>query len=146
MEILNYVLIATLVSTGLILGRVLANIAKEEIKPGKKYLIILQKLLFCSAIILLMYLNKTNVHYIWIGALVIFVYLYYYKKISPEIVYAVLGLVFYLSVKTEYFLIASSLIFLYGLPSGTLLKDKKKIALNLLLFLVVAVGLFLLLK
>lgn len=146
MEILNYVLIAVVVSIGLISGKVLAWIAKEEIRSGKKYFIILQKALFCGAIILLMFLNKTNVHYIWIGALVIFVYLYYYKKISPEIVYAVLGLVFYLSVKTEYFLIASSLIFLYGLPSGTLLKDKKKIALNLLLFLVVAVGLFLLLK
>ena len=146
MEILNYTLIAAVVSIGLILGRVLAWIAKEEIRPGKNYFLILQKALFCAAVILLMFLNRTNVHYMWIGALVIFVYLYYYKKISSEIVYGVLGLVFYLSVKTEYFLIASSLIFLYGLPTGTLLKDKKKIALNLLLFLLVAVGLFLLLK
>ena len=146
MEILNYVLIAVVVSIGLILGRVLAWIAKEEIRPGKNYFLILQKILFCAAVILLMYLNKANVHYIWAGALVIFVYLYYYKKISPEIVYGVLGLVLYLATKTEHFLLAGSLIFLYGFPTGTLLKDKKKIALNLLLFLLVAIGLFLLLK
>jgi hypothetical protein len=146
MEILNYALVAIVISIGLILGRVLAWIAKEEIRPGKNYFLILQKALFCAAVIALMFLNRTNVHYIWAGALIIFVYVYYYKKISPEIVYGVLGLVFYLSSKTEYFLLASSLIFLYGLPSGTLLKNKEKIALNLLVFLVVSIGLFLLLK
>jgi len=146
MEILNYVLIATLVSTGLILGRVLANIAKEEIKPGKKYLIILQKLLFCSAIILLMYLNKTNVHYIWSGSIVIFSYLLFFNKICPGQVYVLFGVLFYLFTKTEYFLPASALLFLYGFPTGTLLKSKKILALSTVLFLASAISLFLILK
>ena len=144
MEILNYVLAALVVSTGIILGRILARIAKEEIRPGKKYFLIIQKSLFCAAIVFLMYLNKTNVHYIWIGALIIFTYLLYFKKINPMIISAVLGLAVYLSSKTDYFVVISSLTFLYWLPIGTLLKNKKKIALNLIVFLVVAIGLFIL--
>ncbi|MBW2986663.1 hypothetical protein KY333_04805 [Candidatus Woesearchaeota archaeon] len=144
MEILNYALAALVVSTGLILGKILARIAKEEIKPGEKYFLIIQKSLFCAVIVFLMYLNKTNVHYIWIGGLIIFTYLLYFKKINPAVLSAVLGLAVYLSSKTDYFVVISSLTFLYWLPVGTLMKKKKEIALNLIVFLIVAIGLFIL--
>lgn len=146
MEILNYFLIAVVISTGLILGRILAKIAKEEIKPGRKYLIILQKIIFCSILILLMYLNKTNVHYIWIGSVIIFAYLLFFNELCPGQIYLFSGILFYLFSKTDYFLPASALIFLQGLPIGTLLKKNKILALSILLFLAVSIILFLILK
>ena len=146
MEILNYSLVVLVIAIGLILGRVLAWMAKEEIKAGKKYFLLLQKALFCAVIFTLMYANKTNAQYTWIGAVIIFAYLAYFKKVNITITYVVLALAVYLSTKTDYFLLASSLAFLYGLPTGTLLKDKKFIALNLIVFLVTAAGMFLILK
>lgn len=146
MEILNYALIALIVSLGLLSGRIIAWIAKEEIKPGKKYFLILQKILFCAVVFLLMYFNKTNVHYTWIGGLVIFAYLSWFKKIPSYIISAVLGITLYLATLTENFLLISAVIFLYGFPAGSLIKNKKEIALNIVIFLVVAVGLFFLQK
>lgn len=146
MEILNYALIALIVSLGLLSGRIIAWIAKEEIKPGKKYFLILQKVLFCAVVFLLMYFNKTNVHYTWIGGLVIFAYLSWFKKIPSYIISAVLGITLYLATLTENFLLISAVIFLYGFPAGSLIKNKKEIALNIVIFLVVAVGLFFLQK
>ncbi|MBW3004604.1 hypothetical protein KY310_02125 [Candidatus Woesearchaeota archaeon] len=146
MEILNYAVIALVASLGLLSGRILARIAKEEIKPGKKYFLILQKVLFCLAVVLLMYSNKTNVHYTWIGALVLFIYLSWFKKLPSYIMSAVLGAGVYLAALTDNFLLISGVIFLYGLPTGSLIKNKKEIALNIMIFLVLAAGLFFLLK
>jgi len=146
MEILNYALVALIISLGLLSGRIIAGIAKEEIKQGKKYFLILQKILFCTVVFLLMYFNKTNVHYTWIGGLVIFAYLSWFKKIPSYIISAVLGITLYLATLTENFLLISSVIFFYGFPAGSLIKNKKEIALNIVIFLVVAVGLFFLQK
>ena len=44
MNILNYSLAALIAYTGLFIGFMLAIMAKEEIKPGKKYFIILQRI------------------------------------------------------------------------------------------------------
>ena len=139
MEILNYALIALIASTGLILGRILAWTAKEEIKPGTKYFILIQKALFCIITAIIMYANRTNVHYIWTGALIIFAYLSLFKKINHLIVSAVLAFGFYLGSKTDYFLLISALTFLYGLPAGSLLKDKKKLAINVAVFLALSI-------
>ena len=143
MEILNYFLIAVVAAIGLILGRILAWTAKEEIKPGTKYLLILQKALFCLAIALLMYFNRTNVHYVWIGALVIFIYLSWFKKIPSYAFSVILGILFYLASLTEKFVLISAVIFLHGLPAGSLMKNKKMLALNVLVFLINAMLLFL---
>ncbi|MBW3001598.1 hypothetical protein KY338_00370 [Candidatus Woesearchaeota archaeon] len=146
MEILNYALIVLVASLGLMSGRIIAWIAKEEIKPGKKYFIVLQKILFCFIVFLLMYSNKTNVHYTWVGALVLFVYLSWLKKIPTYIISAVLGTGMYLASLTDNFLLISGVIFLHGLPAGSLMKNKKEVILNIVVFLAVAVGLFFLLK
>ena len=146
MEILNYALVALVVSIGVILGRILAWIAKEEIKPGKKYLLILQKALFCIIAAVLIYTNRTNVHYVWIGGLILFAYLSFFKKINHLVTSAILGAGFYLSSNTDQFLLTSALIFLYSLPAGSLIKNKKLLAGNLIIFLAVSLLLFLVLK
>ena len=86
MEILNYALVALVISTGLIAGAVIARFAKEEIKPGKKYFILLQKLLFIIAIALIMYANRTNVHFIWVGGLIIFLSGAYFVLVVNKII------------------------------------------------------------
>jgi hypothetical protein len=146
MEILNYASIAFIAGLGLLSGRILAWLAKEEIKPGKKYFLILQKFLFCLAVFLMMYFNRTNVHYTWAGVLVLFVYLSWFKKIPTYLVSAVLGAGLYLASLTDNFLLLSGIIFLHGIPAGSLIKNKKEIVLNILLFLAVSMGLFFLLK
>lgn len=146
MEIINYLLIAAVAALGLVSGRVLARIAKEEIKPGKKYFLILQKFLFALTVFLLMHFNRTNVHYTWIGVLVLFVYLSWFKKIPTYVISAVLGAGIYLASLTDNFLLISGFIFLYGLPAGSLIKNKSEIILNIAVFLAVSAGLFFLLK
>jgi len=146
MEILNYALLALIAGLGLLSGRILAWLAKEEIKPGKKYFLILQKFLFCLTAFLLMYFNRTNVHYAWIGVLVLFVYLSWFKKISSYAMSAVLGAGIYLASLTDNLVLISGIIFLHGFPAGTLIRNKKEIILNIAVFLAVSIGLFFLLK
>ena len=142
MEILNYVLVALIASTGLVLGRILAGIAKEEIKPGTKYLLLLQKALFCLAAAFLIYINRTNVHYIWALSLAIFIYLSWFKKIPFYAISAFLGVLFYLASLTENFTLLSAVVFLHGFPAGSLIKSKKEIFVNVLFFLITAIGCF----
>lgn len=146
MEILNYALVALVASLGLVTGKILARIAKEEIKQGKKYLLILQKILFCTAVITLMYLNRENVHYSWAGALVLFVYLSWFKKIPAYIQSAALGAGLCLASLTDNFTAISAIVFLHGFPAGSLTKSKKEVALNIAIFLAAAISLFLILK
>lgn len=143
MEILNYYLIALITALGLICGAVIGYFAKEELKPGKNYFIWLQKILFTLAVVLLMYANRTNVHYMWAGGLIIFIYLYYYEKMRPAITYAFLAFVFFLASVTSMFLPVSASVFLYSFPTGSMIyKNKKEIAICVISFLVIALILF----
>ena len=143
MECINFMLTALAIAAGPILGAILGWIAKEELRPGKKYHILLQKAIFTLAIILLMYANRTNVHYIWVGAAAIFLYYSYYTQIQEAVIYAALAVIFYLGADTNLALPIISLTFLYGLPSGSLLlKNKKQILLNIIMFLLIAAILY----
>lgn len=147
MEILNYSLIALITAVGLACGAVIGYFAKEELKPGKKYFILLQKILFTLAIAFLMYANRANVHYLWAGGLIIFIYLYFYERINQAFAYAFLALVFSLASETGMFLPISASIFLYGFPAGSLnYKNKKMILICNILFIILAVILFFLIK
>ena len=133
MNILNYSLAALIAYTGLFIGFMLAIMAKEEIKPGKKYFIILQRITLLLIFIFLFIL-------IFDFLLLLIITLVYIlkKKINfneSPYVYIILAVIFYLSSKNlNLFIIESSLIFLYGLPTGTLLtkKSKKETIINIL--------------
>lgn len=131
MNILNYSLTATVSYISLFIGFLLAIIAKEELKPGKKYLILLQKIILLSIFILL--LIFINLNYILVLLILAFIIIYvlkrYSKKAFNEVpyTYLILSIIFYISSKKlNLFVIESSLIFLYGLPTGTLLTKKSK--------------------
>ena len=152
MQFLNYLLALIISFSGLIIGLALAIIAKEEISPGKKYFIFLQKAILLLIFIFLIYFLKLNLINWIIVLLFIFIYLIKYqwnKKINESFyIYLILSIIFYISSKSlNLFIIESSLIFLYGLPTGTLstAKNKKESIINILknmLFIILAIILF----
>ncbi len=143
MEILNYALTALITVLGLACGAVIGHFASEELKPGRKYFILLQKALFASVIAVVMYANRANVHYIWAGMVLIFVYLYFFERISNVLAYAALSAVFFIASAGEMFLPAAFLIFLYGFPAGSMLgKNKKKMIILIIEFAVIVFFLY----
>jgi len=153
MNLLNYSLTALISYLGLFAGFILAIIAKEELKAGKKYFILSQKIILLLIFIFLLVFIDLN--YIIILLILAFILISLWKTYSEKefnelpYIYAILAIIFYISSKTlNLFIIESSLIFLYGLPIGTLLtkKDKKETIINILknaIFILVAIILFL---
>ena len=123
MQLLNYSLISLISFLGLLVGIILAFTAKEELKPGKKYFMLMQKITLLMILIFL--LNFFNINlYLRITIYVLFILLMAIN-IKSQIIYPVLGIVFFISSKnSELFIINSILIFLYGFPTGSLFAKK----------------------
>jgi len=148
MQLINYSLISLISFSGLLIGMVLAFTAKEELEPGKKYFILLQKLTLL--LILIFLLNFFNINlYLRIIIYVLFIFLMTIN-IKSQIIYPALATVFFLSSKNpELFITNSILIFLYGFPAGSLFAKKlikkkklfvlKNIFLNYFWFVVIAI-------
>lgn len=142
MSLLNYSLTAFITYLGLIGGMLLAFLTEEELKPGRKYFIILQHICFISIFAGLFYyffVNKLVPELITIAVLfIIIISTCYYSAVKLKkskrkpiiisyIIYSVFAVGFYLSSKIiGMHIIISSLIFIYGLPAGTKLTDPKK--------------------
>lgn len=133
------------------MGIILAYIAKEELKIGKKYFILLQKvILTLIPSFFLFYLLKENISLLILSILMFSILINSYnQKIKTYYIYPVLALIFYFSSKNiDLFKIQAFLIFLYGFPTGSLLtkvKDKNyiKIVLKNISFIVIALFFFL---
>jgi len=150
MQLINYTLTLTVSFLGLILGIILAYIAKEELRPGKKYFILLQKIILTLIpSFFLFYLLKENISLLIISLLMFSILINSYsKKIKTHYIYPILALIFYFSSKNiDLFKIQAFLIFLYGFPTGSLLtKVTKKnyigIVLKHISFIVIGLLLF----
>lgn len=121
---------------GLLFGAILYNFTKEEFKPGKKYFILLNRIILFILVVSLVYFSNLA----WWGIVILFIIGlivgYYVKNI-----YLFFGLV--VSVfQTDLFRI---LVFLFGLPYGTLngKKPKKFLIKNLVFFVAGLLGFFL---
>lgn len=137
MNILNYSLTAIISYLGLFIGFLLAVIAKEELKPGKKYFIFLQKIILLLIFIFLVVFIDLNYILVLLILSFIIISVFKRKKEFNELpyIYIILSVIFFLSSKIlNLFIIESSLIFLYGLPTGSLLtkKSKKETMINIL--------------
>ena len=125
---LNYILVLLISYARILIGSLLIFFAPEEQKPGRIYFKITQAIIF--VLVLFFTLLSFRLHMILIGAVVLFVgLLLYLKKMSNSYIeYGLFAFIFYLSAKNvSLFLISSSLIFVYGLPTGSLLaKNKRK--------------------
>ncbi len=123
MQLLNYSLISLISFSGLFAGMLLAFAAKEELEPGKKYFMLLQKTILLLIVIFL--LNFFNVAlYLRIISYVLLIALLSFS-IKSQLIYPCLAAVFFLSSKNpELFITNSILIFFYGFPTGSLFAEK----------------------
>jgi hypothetical protein len=119
-----------IVFSGIIVGVVLGIIAPEELRPGKQYMKVFQNIVFALAVLILMFMFELPIWAILVAAIVVTVaeLLYFDSDISIA-AYTVFALLFFISSKQQsIFVVESSLIFLYGLPTGSmyLLDNLKK--------------------
>lgn len=108
---------------GLVIGIILANRTKEELKAGKKYFVLLERIVLFVLIIFLLYRVSFSFLVI-LGFFLGFVFFYKLGKI-----YFYLGLVVLLSslISESFLVLITALIFIFGLAYGTLSYSKKKI-------------------
>ena len=114
---------------GIIAGFIVANMAKEELRPGRKYFSLMQDFLIVLMLFFLLEFYKLNILIIVPILLVVFLLLFYFKnsvKTANMVIYSLLAVIFYLSSKSiNLFSLEASLIFLYGLPTGSLISNEK---------------------
>ncbi len=152
MEIINYTLTLIVSFLGLVIGIILAYIAKEELRAGKKYFILLQKvILTLIPSFFLFYFLKKNISLLIISILLFSMLINSYnKRIKTHYIYPFLALIFFFSHKNiDLFRLEAFLIFLYGFPTGSLLtkvtkKNYVKIVLQHISFVVIGLLLFIL--
>ena len=132
MQFINYFFSSLIAFSGLIIGMLLVKIAPEEQKPLKKYFIILRKIfLFLIFIFLIFYFF--NDYFNLLVLISYFVFLIFIEFKTSNLLrkgmlsYAILGILFFLSSKNiNLFVIESSLTLLYGLPTASLIYNKKE--------------------
>lgn len=132
MQFITYFSASIISFLGLLIGILLVKIAPEEQKPLEKYFALLRKilLLLIFAFLIFFYFND------WFFLMVLLAYFAFliffeYKIINrlkkSMVIYSLLGILFFLSSKnTNLFTIESSLILLYGMPTASLLFNKKE--------------------
>ena len=131
MELINYTLLTIVTYIGIFCGVVLSFISPEELKPGKRYFLIMQKiLLFLMSISLFYHITFINI----ILSLTIVLFAIIQK--NSFIAYLLFAIIIFINVQNIALVtIISVLIFLYGLPTGSLLSNTKKKTVSLLMCL-----------
>lgn len=121
---LDYFLTLIICFLGLFIGAVLALMAKEELKAGKKYFVLMQQILIMLIVFFVLFGFDVN---IYVCALISFaalaVYYFLYSRIKTQSIYILLTLAFFTSYLSEYFTIIASLIFIFGLPAGSMFAE-----------------------
>ena len=127
---LPFVLSLIIIFSGLLAGIALARIAKEEARAGTKYFAWIKKIILAMVFPLFLLLTKFSLA--TVSLTIIFLgTLYLWKnrifKFDQDIAnYLLFGILLGLSSNNpELFPIEGSLVFLYGLPTGTLIKIDK---------------------
>lgn len=130
---------------GLIAGMIIANMAKEELKGGRKYFFLMQDFLIVLMLFFILEFYNVTIFITIPVLLVIFLLFFYFKNSMQNVaIYSIFAIIFYLSSRNiNLFSLESSLIFLYGLPAGSLIsKEKIKNILKALVFVLIAAALF----
>lgn len=129
MSLFSQMVILVLSLAGILCGIALSYIAPEELSPGKKYFLSLKWLLWIGFIILSGYLFYARMEYFYLVLMVIgflFIYILELTSLASYTIFLeylmLIGIYFLLSGQE---LLLGSIIFLYGLPTGTLLKIRR---------------------
>ena len=121
---LNQLFIAFVLALGPVIGYLLGRAVKEELKPGKKWFFAAKQVLFVAVAAAFLYPYRMELGYVVIGLAVLFAYFAFKQFRTWWYVQGMLAIAY--SLMPEKFLIAS-LIFIYGLPTGTILARKKNL-------------------
>lgn len=118
---MNHILISIIALLGLVCGILLTYSNKEELKPGKKYFLIAKKILaVIIAIISITYLPETAI--IATVALILVFTLFVKHRFGFIVTYVLFVLLLFFSHNVEkVFVTNAAIIFLFGIPTGTLL-------------------------
>lgn len=148
---LTYILTTVFVFSGVYVGALLAFISPEELKPGKNYFKAFENTLLVFILLILLYAYNANLFVLIFLGVVLSIFLYYTCESTPvnQIAYFLLGIALYFSARSvDLFIMISTMIFLYGLPLGSMyvarrLKRSKKtiltdVLLNFGFFVIVA--------
>lgn len=133
--LLTYLILLVLVFLGLFLGLLIGYVAKEELKPGKKYFDIFKHVLFIAILIVFFVKNWSVLFVMVIAALII---IFSFSRYRETLYYYALAVIFFLAWRFNGFALLAPLIFLYGFPVGSiylhnhLKQKKKKVVLGLL--------------
>jgi hypothetical protein len=109
-----------------IAGYFLGKAAKEELAAGKKYFAWMQHVLFIAIAVAFLYPHKWEIYAVVPGLAAVFAYLVFRQARTPFIADALFGIAFALMADKGLFFLISALIFLYGLPTGSLFAGQKK--------------------
>ena len=127
MELITAFIIALVSFLGLVIGMFLPFCNKDELKSGRKYIIFMQKIILAAIIIRISYYYDFSSVLLFLTIALSFLLFIDKIKIKTQIIYPLLGIILYLSSKTtNLFVLISALIFLFGLPSGILIKTNEK--------------------
>ena len=122
MAVLNIVLTVIIALAGLPIGILLGKITKEELKSGKKYFEWMQAIFLILAALAILYSYNIGL-LVFIAVSILISILIIKGNPRAVISYLVFLFLFVLSLKnTNLLIIVSSLIFLYGLPTGSLIR------------------------
>ena len=133
--LLSYMILLIIIFFGLFIGLLIGYMAKEELKPGKKYFDILKHALFIAILVVFFVKNPSVVFIIFIAVLVI---IFSFSRNRETLYYYALAVIFFLSWHYNGFALLAPLIFLYGFPIGSIYlynhikKKKKQVILGLL--------------
>jgi len=153
MGLYNYFLMLVLSYLGLGVGIALTSIAKEEIEPGRRYFVVMQNILLFTAVFTAIYFLGFNwIPWTLLIGFTIFVVTIKKQRIKTFLMYALLGILFWIGSQPHYIFPSSfvlpliaTLIFVIGFPTGSLNIHNKnilKILVNTIHFLVIAAVLY----
>ena len=132
MQFINYFFVSLISFLGLFIGTMLVRIAPEEQKPLRKYFLLSRKILFVLIFLFLIFYYFHKTAYLS-TIIIIFGFLIFVEYKINDLFkksifnYLFFGILFFLSsINQNLFVIESSLILLYGLPTASLLCNKKE--------------------
>jgi hypothetical protein len=126
MGILTIILALLVPALAPLAGYFLGKATKEELKAGKKYFIALQHVLFIAIAAVFLYAGKWSIYVVAAGLAVAFAYIAFRQARNPFFSEALFGIAFSLAVNSEIIFLLSALVFLYGLPTGSLFAMQRK--------------------
>jgi hypothetical protein len=121
MEPISYFLTACVSFAGLVTGFALERMASEELESIKAYLFLAKRIVLALIFSLVCYLALASVAAGVVGFILFFAGAIFIAR-HDRLVFALLGAAFFAgSTSDKFFPVIGALIFLYGLPTGSLL-------------------------